>query len=96
MKDYRTNTLSHVESHLLFNIPSWVGGSLVPDRDTGLYTCSSSSNSEGPGVNSTTLFRSGDTIMINYFFTKSCLIPEFTFRREISKYLPQFKQLKKL
>ena len=94
LKDYRTNTLSHVESHLVFNIPSWVGGSLVPERDTNLYTCSSSNNSEGPGVNSTTLFRSGDKIISFYY--KSCLIPEFTFRREISKYLPQFKQLKKL
>ena len=57
MKDYRTNTLSHVESHLIFNIAGWAGGSLEPDRDTNLYTCSSSSNREGPGVNSTTLFR---------------------------------------
>ena len=64
LKDYRTNTLSHVESHLIFNIPSWEGGSLVPGRDTNLYTCSSSSNSEGPGVNSTTLFRSGDMTII--------------------------------
>ena len=60
LKDYRTNTLSHVESHLIFNIPRWAGASLVPERDTKLYTCSSSSNTEGPGVNSTTLFRSGD------------------------------------
>ena len=57
LKDYRTNTLSHVESHLIFNIAGWEGGSLEPDRDTNLYTCSSSSNREGPGVNSTTLFR---------------------------------------
>ena len=67
LKDYRTNTLSHVESHLVFNIPSWEGGSLVPGRDTNLYTCSSSSNSEGPGVNSTTLFRSADTIIVSQF-----------------------------
>ena len=57
LKDYRTNTLSHVESHLTFNIPSWAGGSLVPGRDTNLYTCSSSGNREGPGVNTTTTFR---------------------------------------
>ena len=32
----------------------WTG---FPSRDSNLYTCSSSSNREGPGVNSTTLFR---------------------------------------
>ena len=85
LKDYRTNTLSHVESHLIFNIPSWEGGSLVPGRDTNLYTCSSSSNREGPGVNSTTLFRSGDTTTVKQTFPLPSLvfIPEFTSRREI-------------
>ena len=54
LRDYTTNTLSHVVSELV-----WVGGGagLLPSRHTNLYTCSSSSNSQGPGVNSTTLFR---------------------------------------
>ena len=96
LKDYRTNTLSHVESHLIFNIPSWEGGSLVPGRDTNLYTCSSSSNREGPGVNSTTLFRQGISPQ-NSPLTLTCFyIAEFSFRREISRYLQQFKQLKRI
>ena len=54
LRDYTTNTLSHVVSELV-----WVGGGagLLPSRHTNLYTCSSSANSQGPGVNSTTLFR---------------------------------------
>ena len=54
LRDYRTNTLSHVVSDLV-----WEGGGagLDPSRDTNLFTCSSSANSQGPGVNSTTLFR---------------------------------------
>ena len=57
LPDYTTNTLSHTRSSLTLNISSWEGG-LVPGRDGGTYTCSSSSTTLGPGVNSTTSFRS--------------------------------------
>ena len=56
LRDYTTNTLSHVESELVFNISDWEGG-LVPERDTAQYSCTSSENKEGPGVSSSTLFR---------------------------------------
>jgi len=56
LRDYTTNTLSHVESELVFNISDWEGG-LVPGRDTAQYACTSSENKEGPGVSSSTLFR---------------------------------------
>ena len=56
LRDYTTNTLSHVESELVFNITSWTGG-LVPERDKAQYTCTSSDNKEGPGVISSTIFR---------------------------------------
>ena len=56
LRDYTTNTLSHVESDLVFNISDWEGG-LVPERDSAQYSCTSSENKEGPGVTSSTLFR---------------------------------------
>ena len=44
-------------SELILNIDTWQGGRLQPHVDTARYTCASSNNREGPGVNSTTLFR---------------------------------------
>ncbi len=57
-----SQSLSHdwmiqVESQLVMNISGWEGGKLDPERDTANYTCRSSDNSIGPGVNSSTVFR---------------------------------------
>ena len=57
LRDYTTNTLSHVLSELVMRVGEWPGGALEPHRDTATYTCASSDNREGPGVNSTTTFR---------------------------------------
>ena len=38
-------------------VGEWEGGALEPHRDTATYTCASEANREGPGVNSSTLFR---------------------------------------
>ena len=59
LRDYTTNTLSHVVSELVMRVGEWAGGALEPHRDTATYTCVSQPNREGPGVNSSTLFRSG-------------------------------------
>jgi hypothetical protein len=61
-QDNMSQYLSHdwmiqVESQLVMNISGWEGGKLDPERDTANYTCGSSDNSEGPGVNSSTVFR---------------------------------------
>ena len=65
LRDYTTNTLSHVVSELVFNIDTWEGGTLQPDTDTAHYTCASDNNREGPGVNSTTLFRCTNIVAID-------------------------------
>ena len=57
LRDYTTNTLSHVVSELVMRVGEWPGGALEPHRDTATYTCASEANREGPGVNSSTLFR---------------------------------------
>ena len=49
--------MSHVSSELVMKVGEWEGGALEPHRDTATYTCASEANREGPGVNSSTLFR---------------------------------------
>ena len=51
LRDYATNTLSHVLGTLVFSLAQ------EQARETATYTCASSDNREGPGVNSTTTFR---------------------------------------
>ena len=51
LRDYSTNTLSHVLGTLVFSLAQ------EQARHTATYTCASSGNREGPGVNSTTTFR---------------------------------------
>ena len=62
LRDYSTNTLSHVLGTLVFSLAQ------EQARHTATYTCASSGNREGPGVNSTTTFRWGLLFLLFQFF----------------------------
>ena len=81
LRDYTTNTLSHVVSELVMRVGEWPGGALEPHRDTATYTCASEANREGPGVNSSTLFRFEAFSSLN-FRSFVLFIVEFIFHRE--------------
>ena len=61
LRDYSTNTLSHVLGTLVFSLAQ------EQARHTATYTCASSANREGPGVNSTTTFRWGLLLLFLLF-----------------------------
>ena len=61
-------------SELILNIDTWQGGRLQPHVDTARYTCASSNNREGPGVNSTTLFRFRKINISEVTFTIHCRV----------------------
>ena len=61
LRDYATNTLSHVLGTLVFSLAQ------EQARETATYTCASSDNREGPGVNSTTTFRCEAFLVLLFF-----------------------------
>ncbi|KAK1135643.1 hypothetical protein K0M31_000230 [Melipona bicolor] len=52
--DPRTNDFESIQSTLLWNLTAWPSGQLSRFEDNDKFTCESSSNSIGPGVNSIT------------------------------------------
>ncbi|XP_076670097.1 neuromusculin isoform X1 [Andrena cerasifolii] len=55
--DPRTNDFESIQSTLVWNLTAWSSGQLDRVEDNVKFTCESSSNGIGPGVNSSTHFR---------------------------------------
>ncbi|KZC13798.1 Hemicentin-2, partial [Dufourea novaeangliae] len=54
--DPRTNDFESIQSTLVWNLTAWPGGQLDRVEDNVKFTCESTSNGIGPGVNSSTHF----------------------------------------
>ncbi|XP_024944422.1 hemicentin-1 isoform X13 [Cephus cinctus] len=65
-----TNDFESIQSILIWKLTEWPGHHLNEFEDNGNFTCVSSGNSIGPGVNSSTLFKV-DFPPVNMTITKS-------------------------